>query len=465
MKAVLRLMMINFADPGMRVFLGICVLVLVGTFFLQHTVMAEMPPARRSVFVLQFMLLAGFLVPWALIHPRGFIARGWSLVPWARLKVVLSAGLTITLLAAVSALCYVAGMSGTSSEAWHYFAESAATFPSTFVLLSLFGLQILASAAPPWRQVAAGMVGIGLFVVAIVYSMARGLPQVTDEAFRAGIWLAFGACVLAWLMGGWWFVNRRATAAAGDWNLFGYFDRLRAKHLLRKGPVATLLQARWNPQTRTPMVLSWIVLSFGPLSSRPAGQRDGFIVAAAFFALLTGMRAVYVTYDTVRSARVLWLMSGNRDELFGTCSRILIRNTTFIGCCAGLGLLAVAWLADRVVFEGNVVGIASGLALCVFVPQLAVYLGLHGMSLPEPARWRFWSIWLVLIIFAAFVPVMHALANFEYDATGVLSACAAIAFLWMLVLRQRARHWWRRVDWTFLPAMRAPRQAWHSLRS
>jgi len=218
-KAVLRLMVLNFADPGTRVFVGLCIAAIAGSFVLQHTLAAELPPARRSLFVMQFMVLTLFMVPWSLLHPRSPIARSWALVPWARLKLVISTALTIALLSVVSALCYVAGISENVGGPTRYLAESLTTIPSTFVLLSLFGLQILASASTVPRRIALGMVSLGGFGLAIVHSMAHGLPRITDESAAAGVWLAFSASVLAWVLGGWWFVNRRPAAATrgGTW--------------------------------------------------------------------------------------------------------------------------------------------------------------------------------------------------------------------------------------------------------
>lgn len=452
MKAVLRLMTINFSDPGMRVFLGICVVVFAVTFSLQHTVLEAMPPARRSLFVMQFILLAGFLVPWSLIHPRSVIVSGWKLVPWARHKIVIATATIITLLAAVSGFCYVAGMAGDMGDYSGYLVESVATFPSTFVLLSLFGLQIMASATAVWRQVAIGLVGVGAFVAGTVYSMARGLPRVTDEMLGGLVWLAFGASVLAWVLGGWWFVSRRPVAATRSWRLREFFAGLRARRLLRQGPVVTQIRGRWSPMVRMPTVFSWFLLSLAPLLSQPVGARDGFITAAAFFAFLGGLRAVVITLETVRSARILWLVSGNRDELFQTCSRMLIRNTTYIGACAGIALFAIAWSADRVTLEGNVVGILSGFSLCVFVPHLAIYMGLHGASLPESAMWGFSNVWII-IGFVTVLPVVYAFTDLPYDATGLLSIYAAITLLSMLAVRWRARRTWRRVDWAFLPTL------------
>jgi hypothetical protein len=451
-KAVLRLMMLNFADPGRRVLLGLCIVAIAGGFVLQHTVAADLPPARRSMFVMQFMVLTAFIVPWSLIHPRGPIARSWALVPRARPKLLISTALTITLLSLVAALCWVAGTSETVGGMARYLSESLATVPSTFVLLSMFGLQILASASTVPRRIVLGLVSLGGFVVAIVYSMARGLPRITDDATAEGVWLAFAASVLAWVVGGWWFVNRRPVAQVRGGTLREQFEAWRANRLLRQDPVAALLRSRWSANSRWPVLVSWVGISFAPLLTQPRGARDGFIFAAVFFAMFSGMRAMGVTYETVRGARLLWLLRGTRDDLFRTCSRMLTRNTTTIGCCAALVLLATACATGRVSLESNIAGIVAGFSLCVFVPYLAVYLGLYGASLPAPARWRFVNIRLVIFAFVALTPGAYAFAHLAFDATGVLSVYAAITLVSVLVMRRRARRAWRGVDWTFLPA-------------
>jgi hypothetical protein len=439
-------MALNFADPGTRVIQGLCCLAIVGSFALQHTVAAELPAARRSIFVMQFMVLTAFLLPWSLIHPRGAMVLSWALVPWARLKLVISTALTITLLAVVSALCYVAGSSESVGSVSRYLAESFATIPSTFVLLSLFGLQILASASTMPRRIALGIVSLGAFVVAIVYSMARGLPRITDDAGASGVWLAFIASVLALVLGGWWFVIRRPAAAerGGPW--LERVEAWRADRLLRGDPVAALLRSRWSAMSRWPMLVGWLGFSFTPLMSQPAGGRDSFVLAAAFFGMFSGMRALALTFETVRGARLLWLVSGTRDDLFRTCSRMLTRNTTIIGCCAGMLLFSIGWAAGRIPLEGNIVGIVTGFAMCVLAPYLAVYLGLYGSSLPAPARWR------MIFIAVALTPSVYAFGYRAFDATGVLYLYAAITLVSVPVMRARARRAWQSVDWTFLPA-------------
>jgi hypothetical protein len=401
---------------------------------------------------MQFMVLTAFMVPWSMLHPRGPVARSWALVPWARLKLVISTALTITLLSVVSALCYVAGISEIVGGPARYLAESLTTIPSTFVLLSLFGLQILASASTVPRRIALGMVSLGSFVLAIVYSMARGLPRITDETAAAGVWLAFSASVLAWVLGGWWFVNRRPAAATrgGTWR--ERLEAWRANRLLRQDPVAVLLRSRWSAMSHWPVLLSWFGFSILQLLPQPTKERDGFIVAAAFFAMFSGMRALAVTYETVRGARLLWLVSGTRDDLFRTCSRMLTGHTTTIGLVAGLVLFATAWLTGRVSVEGNFAGIAAGFSLCVFAPYLAVCLGLYGASLPAPARWGFVNVGIVIFAFVALPPSAFSFAFREYDATGLLCIYAAVTLALVLVMRPRARRAWKRVDWTFLPA-------------
>lgn len=449
MKSVLRLMALSYAGPGKPALLGIWGFVLVTTLALQALLLTDQPPeARRGLFGAQLIMLCAVMFPWSLANARAASSTIWWLLPWGNLRLALAQGLNCTVFALLVALCHAIA----SNRVETLLAATFTAFPSTYVVLSLFGLHSLIWTRRMARHLLlASLLTVG-FAAALAYSLSRSLPLVTDPRLGSWVWLAFGGAVIAWLLGGWLFARRPAAPRGHEWKMHELFEGFRAQYLMDLGPVAALIRARSRPTFRNFMLGFWILFSFAPMLMQPAIVGDGFIVATAYFSAMSGWLAFVMAQDTVRSSRALWLVSGDRQVIFRACEKVLIRNNLSIACLAGLALLLGAWLLDRLT-PG--LGTVMGLSLCVFLPLSFSYLGLRHLALPPEAQWRFGSVWLILIaITLCSLLVVPGLINAERDQTMLLSSVAAAIAVLVIVVRKMALHAWKRVDWTFLPRAR-----------
>jgi len=448
-KAVLQLMTLNFADAGKRVVLGLCLIAIGICFVMQQSVLADNLGARRGLFTAQIMLLLPLMVPWALLYPRAALGRGWTLMPWARVKFVWSVALTTLLGAAVCAVLYAIGVAHSGGGIRGVLGACLTAFVSTFTLISLLTLPSLTS---PARVSLQGLI-FGLtnfsYVFVLIYSMTRGMPQIVDESWRFAVWMAFVGSVAAWTLGGWWFANHTApahTRRLGS-RLMDFFERRNASHLMRQGAVATLLKAHWNAAFRAPTLGLLVLCCFVPLLLQPRGT-DGFVAAMALFSVMTSIRALVLGQATAHRSRTLWLVRGDRDALLRECEAVLFRNIVTIACVAGVMLLASAMALRQ---SPSVLQLFIGFGVATFLPLLFACIGLLQMALPARDQWWAGSGGIAVSALLFFSPPIYAIASAEQDATQPLAWLTLVALLLFLVARPLARRLWRNFDWTFLP--------------
>jgi hypothetical protein len=439
-KAVLQLMTLNFSDAGKRFLLATCLFAVGVCFVLQQTVLADNAGVRRSLFVLQIGLLVPMMVPWSLMHPRGALAAGWALMPWAKLKFVWSIALTTTLVALVAAALFVGGVGENGA---------LAAFASTFTLVSLMMLPLLASATSVGRQVALSMTGLLLYVVCVAWAMGRGMPHVFDAAPAAAVWVAFGLAVLAWILGGWWFVARARGAIRNraQWAFTDFVDRVKSVYLLRQGAAATLLKARWNSAHGVAALALFLATSLVAMVLQPANT-DGYLAALALVCVATSIRALLLGQSTARHARALWLVRGDRSALFRECEALLTRNIVAVAVVTSLVLWPCAALLDQ---SPTAFQLFNGVALAASMPLFFAYGGLLLMALPARVHW-----WVSGLVVAAcslwmFGTVFRTLTFAARDAGESLGPLAVTTTVLALLCRGFASRAWRKVDWTFLP--------------
>jgi hypothetical protein len=440
-KAVLQLMTLNFSDAGKRFMLGACLFAVGVCFVLQLTVLADNAAARRSLFTVQIMLLVPMMVPWSLMHPRGALAAGWALMPWAKLKFVWSIALTTALVALAAAALFAGGVGETGV---------LAAFASTFTLVSLMMLPLLASATSVGRQVGIALAATGTYVVCMVHAMARGMPHIFDEATAAAVWLAFAATVSAWILGGWWFVTRAGGSSRprSAWAFTDFVDRLRSAYLLRQGAASTLLKARWGSTSGAAALALFLVCSLVAMLVQPPNT-DGYLGALALFSVATGIRALLLGQATARHARALWLVRGDRATLFRECEDLLVRNILTIALVSSLALWPCAWLLRQ---PPSAAQLMNGFALGALMPLFFAYGGLLLMAVPARVHWWAGGFLVGACTLWMFGTAFRTVTFAAQDAGDSLAALALVAAVLALVCRLLARRAWRTLDWTFLPA-------------
>jgi hypothetical protein len=381
-------------------------------------------------------------------------------LPWGRVKLLLSAFITVALVAlplplmslfgTYKAVDYYAINGFYGGAAPHVAAPTAAMIEAyRHRMMEFFYLQLSGSfLTTGWLYLALwfitserSMAGYMKGLLVILFVMLFPLRQVTETTMTlsgsliqiGAVWFVFGAGFLLW---------PRWKAFTATWRMRrreGVLARLRRQVTGRE---IDLMLGTSNP---------WLLIAAQVV---PIGFAStiGFYSQAVWLFYLTIFSTVAggIACQAAERSRVLWLRGNwSRGELFSQVERSFWRHNSFV-----MGALIALMVGIGSYAELPVSLLAIGLPLLMLSTILSTYLGLmvtRGLRLVEGAL----AVTVMLALMA--VAVIAARADGDEQDILIVVGIEVVMAVTALVLRSVARARWEKLDWMLCRPDRALR--------
>jgi hypothetical protein len=434
MKAVLRLTYSYFTCTPAQKALSALGLVLMGITY----VMLRIQPESFVLGVLALTGAAAFFLGSAtmpLMFGRMTRSHASRLLPGARIKLLVSALLTIVIAALPTPVLFVCGLLAaigptkgqpTAAEIQEFHNGIIQTFWSSYadVMLLVAWLYVALWFITSKRNTLGFLQGLIVIAVLILAPTRRILdPQVLMwwDLTRCGITLgAFSLLFLLW---------PRLAESAGKLRSAVVRPNRTVKVSRVRGREIDLLLGTSNP---------WL-LAIGQLLPVLLAARIGFYSAAVWLFYLTIFSTVAgaIAGQAAERSRALWLRGDwTTVQLFALVERSFWRHNHYV-----LGILLILMVVIGSYAGLSVILLATGLPLLILGTILSTYLGLmitRGLRLTEAA--------FAIGVMLALMAVAVLAARNSADLVMILLLEGALAVV-ALILRHAARRRWSQLDW------------------
>lgn len=438
MRTVLRLLFMYFmGTPVLRALtLGGLALWAI-SFYILTTQAQSTGKVMLGVAGLAAVFLGSSLMPLMV----GRLARSHAMVnlPYGRLKLLISAFLTValvSLLAGILAL-YSFGAGVSAEVGWwsepHLFdyviLVGKLAFTTAFIVAGWLYLALwFVTSQRNMFGFAKGLAVIAFILLVPVREAQDPVAEFSWQLLQIAIaWIVFGAGFLLW---------PKWQAFSARWRPGAPAAPAGASKRRLEGREVDLMLGTANP-------LMFIAAQAVPIIIAMRFGTHGNSVWL-YFLTIFGAVAGAVAGQAAQRSRVLWLRTNwSRDELFRHVERSFWRHNGFV-----LGAIVLLTLAI-----GGYTGIspsvfAAGLPLLVLGTVLSTYLGL---MVTRGLRWIEGGVGVFVML------TLMSLAIYVVEAKGSLSVvfiAEALMAMLIFVLRKAARRRWARIDWM---ECRAPR--------
>ena len=436
MKAIARLVLSYFTcTPVLRVFTAVgLVTILVSAYVVQRHSQGDA--------LLWFVFLGplGVYIGSALMPLMfGRMARSHAIrvLPHGRIKLLISAYLTILIVALPMAVLVWVGYSAATAPAvfdpvkyaqWRHYVNEVfwLTFLGSIAIANWLYLAMWFITSE--RSIAGYVKGL-LVIMIIIYAPSRTLHDLSATIAGsvvqvAAVWLVFGTGFLLW---------PRWKAHSAKWRLW---PAGRVGALLKRqvsGREIDLLLGTANP---------WLLIA-AQVVPIVFTSTIGFYSAAVWLFYLTIFSTVAggIAGQAAEHSRALWLRGNwTRDELFLQVERSFWRHNGYV-----LGVLIVLMVAIGSYAALPMMLLAAGLPLLALGTVLSTYLGLmitRGLRALE--------IILAIIVMLALMAVAVIAARSDAEPADLITVIVLEALLaaLALVLRSVAKKRWAGIDWT-----------------
>ncbi len=458
MKAIGRLLLTYaFGTPLLRIFSAVGVAIL-----LASVVMLDFLGQSNLLLSIPFLGVCGLFLGNALMPLLfGRMARSHLIrvLPWGRVKLLISAFITVAIVALpipllmlwvmVHAMDYYS-QTPYGDAAPHVVLSAAAIAKIRASYLENFWLTFFQSfLTTGWLYLAlwfitsgrsiAGYMKALLVILLLIYGPMREVTQLSATV-KGGlielvaVWFVFAAGFLLW---------PRWKALSAGWRLNPHE---RFSSLIRRqvsGREIDLMLGTANP---------WLLIG-AQVVPIVFASTIGFYSAAVWLFYLTIFSTVAggIACQAAEKSRVLWLRGNwSRAELFSQVERSFWRHNSFV-----LGALILLMVGIGTYAALPVSLLAIGLPLLVLSTILSTYLGLmvtRGLRLAEGA--------LAVVVMLALMAVAVIAARSDGEARDlfIVIGIEVVLAIGAIVLRSAARARWEKIDWMLC----RPERAWRA---
>jgi len=360
-------------------------------------------------------------------------SKAMGLLPHGRLKLLVSALITVAIIAAPAGLitpfAYVAGVSGKISDLSKYPQLRDYTVNLGLVIYTSFCI------VAGWLYVAMwflssqrNMAGLAKGLLVIVFTLflpAREIRELSGTIAwniqaLAVVWTIFGAGFLFW---------PRFRMLRAQWRLPHLPDTQTPARRTSGREVDLILGTR-NPWLMIAALIAPLVIATRIGTADPVV----WLFFLTIFSTVTGA----IAGQAAERSRALWLRRGwSRAELFLRAERSFWRHNSVV-----LGVLLAL-----MVLIGSYAGLpinllAAGIPLLVLGTVLSTYLG---FMITRGIRWPEASIGIAIMLSLMAIPMLLEAGNANLAVVGAIEGCLAI---FALILRSIARRRWEQIDWS-----------------
>ncbi len=435
MNAVLRLVYTYFAGTtAHKIFSAVGLLLTAVTYVLLRTQPQSFLQGVLALVAAASLYVGSSMMP--LTFGRMARAHMSKLLPGARVKLLVSALITVMLAALPTPLLFVSGLltgmgppghaTATAAQIAQFHQGIVQTFWSSYPTIMLFAA---------WLYVALWFITskrntVGYLQGLIVIAVVLIVPTRNIEEPEALMWWDLGQCALT--LGGFsvlFLLWPRLRMVSERWRIgLRSGDRTGSSSRIR-GREIDLLLGTSNP---------WL-LAFGQLLPVLLAARIGYYSAAVwlFYPTIFSTVAGAIAGQAAERSRVLWLRGDwSTVQLFAKVEQSFWRHN----CCV-LGILVILMVAIGSYADLPVMLLATGLPLLILGTVLSTYLGLmltRGLRLAESV--------LAIVAMLVLMAVAVLAARNAGDLIKVLLLEFALA-LAAVALRYVARNRWANIDW------------------
>jgi hypothetical protein len=445
MKAVVRLVLTYaLGTPVLRVFSAVGAVLILLSFALSDYLQSDLLLVAPFVGATAFFL-GSALMP--LMFGRMARSHLIRVLPWGRVKLLVSAFITVAIVALPLPLFLVCQLfqvdhyyAHLSHAGAHHHVPGAATIEKmrqgyiqniwltlTTAFLTTGWLYLTLWFITSQRSIAGYVKGL-LVILFIMYGPMRQLSELSvtlkGSLTQIGIvWLLFSAAFLLWPR--WKALSASWRRPQGDFAAF----------LKRQvgGREIDLLLGSHNPWLLTSAQVVPIVFA----------STIGFYSPAVWLFYLTLFSTVAgaIACQAAERSRVLWLRGNwSRAQMFSVVERSFWRHNSFV-----LGALIALMVAIGSYTALPVLLLAAGLPLLALGTVLSTYLGLmvtRGLHFAEG------SLAVVIMLALMAVAIVAARSQDRTDDILIVVAIEAALAVVALVLRSAAKARWASIDWT-----------------
>jgi MFS family permease len=431
MKAVMRLVWQYFMGTPMNRGFTLIGLAIQAVAFYVLTTQAQ---SGEMLWVATFGLMALFIGSSLMPLTVGRLARSHvvAIVPHGRLKLLLSAFITVFLVAAPVAVltpfAFVAGMAGSPTDLLKYqqlLDDSIQLAKLMFTSAFLFaGWMYLALWFVTSQRNFAGFFKGLLVVMLVLFAPAReirdfGVSLSWNLQQIAIIWILFGAAFLLW---------PRIVAALARYPMrFGRFNRETTSSI--SGSEFDLMLGTASPWRLIAVLALPVILATRFVDDVPS--------VWLFFLTLFSTVAGAIAGEAAARSRALWLRGDwTRETLFSRVEQCFWRHNGYVLGCLLLLMVGIGSYAGL-----PTTMLAAGLPLLILGTVLSTYLGLmitRGVQWPEIVL----GVAVMLALMAVAVLIVGESVNL-----GVVIVIEITLAAGALLLRRAAIQRWKEIDW------------------
>jgi hypothetical protein len=401
-------------------------------------------PQSGEMLALAAVGLIAFFVGSALmpvIFGRMARSHSISVLPYGRLKLLLSAFVTVIIVSIPGAILtpalYVAGVSGSFDDLAKYpkllaytLQLAELTFTSAMLITGWLYLAMWFIAS---QRNTIGFVKGLVVIVIVMFAPARDFRDLTvvlawNLQQFAVIWILFGAGFLLW-------PRYRAAISRRNRQRFAGFGSRLTRAI--KGREFDLMLGTSNPwlliaALAVPVVIATRFIFAGP---------EVWLYFLTIFSTVVGA----IAGEAAGRSRALWLRGGwSREALFSRVESSFWRHNCYV---LGSLLLLMVGIGTYAGFPATT--LAAGLPLLILGTVLSTYLGL---MVTRGLRWIEGALAVIVMLMLMAVAVAIAGERVDlYIAFALEGFLAVLAF----VLRAAAHRRWTRIDWTMCRPDRA----------